>query len=125
MATDPEGLRPRVRNDGADEKAEIVVGHRATHLGRTLAIVVKELPRHLEGHEERHVRIAHPAGPDGGFWTCRARHPDRRVGLLKRQAPRVDMPAMVVLALPAERTWGGPAIDDEVMAFLQTLTAED
>src|SRR5256885_12931077 len=85
-----EGLSSCVRGDGADEKTEVVVGHRAPHLGRPLAIVVKELTRDLEGHEERHVGIAHPASPDGGFWACCAGHPDGRVGLLERQAPRVD-----------------------------------
>src|SRR3989454_12120465 len=97
-----------VGGDRADEEAEVVWRHRAPDLGGALAVVVEELARDVERHQERHVSVAAAAGPDRRLRARGARGPDGRVRLLERQAPWGDVAGEGGGAPPREPALPGP-----------------
>src|SRR6266705_2944358 len=60
--------------------------------------------------------------PLQGLGTAGAGNPDRRVGFLQRRFEGIDHPEMVMGAFPAERSGGGPGLDNQVVRFLKALT---
>src|SRR5262249_56034103 len=79
----------------------------------------------LERNEEWHVRVPALAGPHRRLWAGAARRPDRRMRLLQGQAPRVDVPEVVVASLPAEGPRLRPAFQDQVVTLLEAPAVVD
>src|SRR5262249_58718479 len=107
-----------VGGDGADEEPEVVRRRGPSDLGGAVAVELEQLARDLERYQERHVRVATPAGPHRRLRARGTGDPDRRMRLLQRQAPRVHVAEVIVLALPSERAGLGPALEDQVVALL-------
>ena len=58
-------------------------------------------------------------GPDHALGRAGAWEPDVGAGLLHGDDPRVHGAVVVVIALIAEGAWLGPALDDQVVGFLE------
>ena len=70
---------------------------------------------------DSHVRVV-PSGAElHRLQAARARNPDRRVRLLQRARPRIDVAHAVVLAAEGERPRSGPRLDDQIVRFVELL----
>ena len=67
-----------------------------------------------------HVRVAVFGCPDHAFRAAGAGEPDVRPGILHGLDPWVYHPVLEILALVAEWAVVGPALDDQVVGFLES-----
>src|SRR6185312_6778389 len=88
---------------------------------RDLVVVVERLLSRFKFGREHDVGVSMLCRPGDGVAAQDTGNPDRRVRLLIRARPRVYVPVVVVLALPAERSRVCPCLDDEVVGFLEAL----
>ena len=86
-----------------------------------LVVVGEGVAGGREAGGEHDVGVAALGGPGDGALADRAGDPDRRVRLLQRAGPGIDVAVVVVLALPAEGAGLGPGFDDEVVRLLVAL----
>src|SRR5206468_8949042 len=74
-----------------------------------------------ERYQEGHVGVAASAGPHRRLGARGAGDPDGRMWLLQWQAPGVHVAEVVVPAFPAKRPGIRPALQDQIVAFLEAL----
>ena len=75
----------------------------------------------LHDRTQVHVRVSVLRCPDNALRAAGAREPDVGPWLLHGQHPRVYHAILIVLSFVAERARLGPALDDQVVGFLETL----
>ena len=68
-----------------------------------------------------HVGMLVASRPHYALRAAESGEPDGWVGFLHREHPRVHRSIMVILAFVAERTRLGPALDDEVVGFFESV----
>ena len=101
--------------------AKVVFGRLIARLRRRLLVEGPDVGCYLHGGVLGDVRVAVLGGPDNRLGAGDPRHPDGWMGLLKRQYPRVHHTVLEVLALPAERAWGGPRLYYQVVGLVEAL----
>ena len=100
-----------------------VVGSRRKSCFRSHLIIIGIYSRQeVNGWGQRNVWVLMTRRPGDGLRTRHPRNPDGRMGLLQRHHPWVDHPVVIVFALPAERPWRGPGLEDDVVGLVETLS---
>src|SRR6266487_290015 len=106
-----------------DAPTDLRVTHRVARFftagGKIFGGLAPQLKRR-QGRQH-HIGVFLLGYPLHGFGAARPGNPNRRMRSLISSRPNVDIAKAVVLALPAKRTVGGPALDNQIVGFEKSL----
>src|SRR5437588_3027224 len=118
-------LPVRLRDIYRHTPAHLLRLSRITRLGTRLAKLTEDAAKDVDVKiRNAHIGVASLRHQLDGLRAADARYPDRRMRLLQRPRPRVDIAKEVVLAVPEKRSGFRPGLDDKIERFPEALACE-